>query len=135
MLHTMAPFFILSSWSRVTTFLFPEGTERRRWGGVRGGWGGWGGVTCAGDDDVHLTDDLVQLHHSEPVHAEGGRVGGVSPDGLTPPPAPTPPCLGSAPSPGLQAADGVDLGDVDDGSQGLQSRAAAFPHLQRQTPR
>ena len=26
-------------------------------------------LTCAGDDDVHLSDDLVQLHQPEPVHA------------------------------------------------------------------
>lgn len=28
MLHTMAPFFILSSWSLVTTFLFPVETPQ-----------------------------------------------------------------------------------------------------------
>lgn len=35
--------------------------------------------------------------------------------------------------PGLQSADGVDLGDVDDGSQGFQSGAAALADLPRQS--
>lgn len=31
--------------------------------------------------------------------------------------------------PGLQGADGIDLGDVHDGAHGLQRRAAALPYL------
>ena len=27
------------------------------------------GPTCAGDDDVHLSDDFVQFHQPEAVHA------------------------------------------------------------------
>lgn len=27
------------------------------------------GLTCAGDDDVHLSDDFVQFHQPEAVHA------------------------------------------------------------------
>ena len=33
-------------------------------------------------------------------------------------------------SPGLESTDGVDLRDVDDGSEGLERSAAALPHLQ-----
>lgn len=32
--------------------------------------------------------------------------------------------------PGLQSTDGVDLRDVDDGAEGLESSTAALPHLQ-----
>ena len=27
-------------------------------------------LTCTGDDDVHHTDDLIQLHHPEAVHTK-----------------------------------------------------------------
>lgn len=27
------------------------------------------GPTCAGDDDVHLSDDFIQFHQPEAVHA------------------------------------------------------------------
>lgn len=43
-------------------------------------------------------------------------------------------CCGLGPSapssPGLECADGVNLRDVDDGSQGLERSTAALPHLQ-----
>lgn len=31
-----------------------------------------GEPTCAGDDDVHLSDDFVELHQPEAVHAAAG---------------------------------------------------------------
>ena len=33
--------------------------------------------TCAGDDDIHLTDYFAQLHHPKSVHA--GKKGGEGP--------------------------------------------------------
>lgn len=39
----------------------------------------------------------------------------------------------TARSPGLQAADGIDLRHVDDGSQSFESRAATFANLQETT--
>lgn len=82
MLQTMEPFFILSSWSLVTTFLFPEGVGvggQQRQGRVGIGKlsercflipGTWrSAVTGARDDDVDLADDLVQLDHPESIHA------------------------------------------------------------------
>lgn len=35
------------------------------------------------------------------------------------------------PLPGLEGADGIDLGHVDDGAHGLEGSTAALPHLQR----
>lgn len=31
--------------------------------------------TCAGDDDVYLSDDFVQLHQTEAIHAAVGETG------------------------------------------------------------
>lgn len=95
-------------------------------------------LTCASDDNVHLSDDLIQFHKSEAVHAKRetererdgqrerecgagadrrrtGGTGGVGGDAL--------PCL--------QGADGVDLCDVHDGTHCFKCGAAAFAHLGR----
>lgn len=89
MLQTMQLFFIRSRCSLVTTFLLPVRRECRNISrhkntnyvcdsahflpfplelGAR--LPTPAPRTCAGDDNVHLSDDFVELHEPEPIHAE-----------------------------------------------------------------
>ena len=102
--------------------------------------------TSASYHHVHLPDDLTQLHHSEAVHAawrhtemfslkrsKHGEINVTVINRLCATTARvmhnTETELSVSDSPRLQGADGVDLCDTHNGSEGLQSRAAAFPHL------
>lgn len=77
MLHTMEAFFIRSSWSLVTTFLFPvKNRHRSHRDAIKMFLCTVGSaVTRARDDDINLPDDLVQLDHSESIHAEADEEG------------------------------------------------------------
>lgn len=95
MLQTIELFFILSSWSLVTTFLFPA-KKKPRINHLQS-WVFWKaikkqsyvtvpksarfqvGITSACDDDINLTNDLIQLDHPESIHAEkqGRRSGSI----------------------------------------------------------
>lgn len=99
MLQTMEPFFIRSSWSLVTTFLFPRdrhehsssistsGAEQRVVTGTDRYCRlcfimtstAFIQVTSARDDDINLANDLIQLDHPESIHAVYIQVREVQP--------------------------------------------------------
>lgn len=106
--------------------------------------------TGAGYHHVHLADDLAQLDHSEAVHAAWKTR--TQKHTKTHTGALVPKCfwktshdqntrkkicllvarrwtVPAGDSPGLQGADGVNLCDAHNGTESLESGAAAFPHL------
>lgn len=88
------------------------------------------GPTCASDDDVHLSDDFVQFHQPEAIHAvirrettKNMRLMRCQPKRW----AMRDRAIRVLPR--LQGTDGVDLCDVDDGAHCFEGSAAAFSHL------
>lgn len=80
MLQTMEPFFIRSSWSLVTTFLFPKETQSLPFTVmityIHTHTHTANQVTSASDDDINLANDLIQLDHPESIHAVQCERGG-----------------------------------------------------------
>lgn len=90
--------------------------------------------TCAGDDDVHLSDDFIQFHQPEAVHAAIGTqtLKERQTDEISTPVGHEKLIRGGV-LPRLQGTDGVDLCNVDNGAHGFEGGAAAFSHLRRQS--
>ena len=88
--------------------------------------------TCARDDNVHLSDDFIQLHQPKPIHAAIGRKTITSirlmqwlrqQQGIK--------HWMSRVLPGLQGTDGVNLCDVDNGAHCFQGSTASFSNLRK----
>lgn len=85
------------------------------------------GLTGAGDDNVHLSDDFVQFHQPEAVHAGQDRADKER--DRTSNPRGHQNATRAIVSPGLQGTNGVNLCDVDNGAHRFEGGAAAFSHL------